>query len=74
MMLYPQPPDFIFSIKPSLCKNCYITDLEVILVEQTQCRVTEFRLSTIPAVLLQEERWILLKLVQFPECVIQCEG
>lgn len=44
------------------------------MVEQGQCRVTELRLLPLPAVLLQEEWWIFVELVQFSECVIQTEG
>lgn len=49
-------------------------DLEVFAVEQGQCGVTELRVLPLPAVVLQEERWVFLELIQFSECVFQSEG
>ena len=49
-------------------------DLEVFPIEQGQRGVTDLRLLPLPAVLLREERWILLELIQLPERVLQGEG
>lgn len=44
------------------------------MVEQGQRGVTELGVLPLPAVVLQEKRWIFLELVQFSECVLQSEG
>ncbi len=54
--------------------NWDFADQEVFVVEQGQCGVTELRVLPLPAVVLQEERWVFLELVQFSECVFQSEG
>lgn len=56
------------------CINWDSADLEVFMVEQSQCWVTELRVLPLPAVLLQEKRWVFLEFVHFLECVVHKEG